>query len=80
MKILNKLAIIISIVGVWLYVSGVDSDVWGRAFMGAVIAIIAFIIKKISDYIADRREEQEEWEEERRSKTFSAWMHSGSLR
>lgn len=77
MKILNKLAIIISIVGVWLYVSGVDSDVWGRAFMGAVNILIAFIIKKISDYIADRREEQEE---ERRNRTFSAWIRSGSLR
>ena len=80
MKILDKVAIIIGIVGVWLYVSGVDSDMWSRAVLGAIIAIIAFIIKKISDYIVDRREEQEEWEEERRSKTFSAWMHSGSLR
>ena len=80
MKILDKVAIIIGIIGVWLYVSGVDSDVWSRAVLGAIIAIIAFIIKKISDYIADRREEQEEWEEERRNRTFSAWMHSGSLR
>ena len=80
MKILDKVAIIIGIIGVWLYVSGVDSDVWSRAVLGAIIAIIAFIIKKISDYIADRREEQEEREEERRSKTFSAWMHSSSLR
>ncbi|MGN8734912.1 hypothetical protein ACTNEY_15095 [Fusicatenibacter saccharivorans] len=80
MKILDKVAIIIGIVGVWLYVSGVDSDVWGHVVLGAVIAIIAFIIGKVSDYIADRREEQEEWEEERRSKTFSAWMHSSSLR
>lgn len=53
---------------------------WGHVVLGAVIAIIAFIIGKVSDYIADRREEQEEWEEERRSKTFSAWMHSSSLR
>lgn len=80
MKILDKVAIIIGIIGVWLYVSGVDSDVWSRAVLGAIIAIIAFIFKKISTYIADRREEQEEWEEERRSRTFSAWMHSGSLR
>ncbi len=80
MKILDKVAIIIGIIGVWLYVSGVDSDVLSRAVLGAIIAIIAFIIKKISDYIADRREEQEEWEEERRNRTFSAWMHSGSLR
>ena len=80
MKILDKVAIIIGIIGVWFYVSGVDSDVLSRAVLGAIIAIIAFIIKKISDYIADRREEQEEWEEERRNRTFSAWMHSGSLR
>lgn len=80
MKILDRLAIIIGIVGVWLYVSGVDSDVWSRAVLGAVIAIIAFIISKISTYITDRREEQEEREEERRSKTFSAWIRSGSLR
>lgn len=80
MKIIDKLAIIIGIVGVWLYISGVDSDMWSRAVLGAVIAIIAFIIGKISAYIADRREEQEEWEEERRSRTFSAWMHSSSLR
>lgn len=80
MKIMDKLAIIIGIVGVWLYISGVDSDMWSRAVMGAFIILIAFVIKKISDYIADHREEQEEWEEERRSRTFSAWMHSGSLR
>lgn len=76
MKIMDKLAIIIGIVGVWLYISGVDSDIWSRA----VIAIIAFIIGKVSAYIVERREEQEEWEEERRSRTFSAWMHNGSLR
>lgn len=80
MKILNKLAIIISIVGVWIYVANVEQDRWGHVVLGAIISIFAFIIKKISTYIADRREEQEEWEEERRSKTFSAWMHSGSLR
>ena len=80
MKVLDRMAIIIGIVGVWLYVSGVDSDVWGHVVLGAIIVLIAFIIKKISTYIADRREEQEEWEEERRSRTFSAWMHSGSLR
>ena len=80
MKILDRLAIIIGIVGVWLYVSGVDSDVWGHVVLGAVIAIIAFIIGKVSDYIADLREEQEEWEEERRNRTFSAWIRSGSLR
>lgn len=80
MKILDRLAIIIGIVGVWLYVSGVDSDVWSRAVLGVIIAILAFIISKISTYITDRREEQEEREEERRSKTFSAWIRSGSLR
>lgn len=80
MKILNKLAIIIGIVGVWIYVANVEQDRWSRVVLGAIIAIIAFIIKKISDYIADCREEQEEWEEERRSKTFSAWMRSGSLK
>lgn len=80
MKILDKLAIIISIVGVWIYVSGVDSDMWNRAVLGVIIAIVAFIIRKVSTYIADRREEQEEREEERRNRTFSAWMHSSSLR
>lgn len=80
MKIMDRVAIIIGIVGLWFYVSGVDSDMWSRAVLGAVIAIIAFIIGKVSAYITDRREEQEEWEEERRSRTFSAWMHSGSLR
>lgn len=80
MKILNKVAIIIGIIGIWLYVSGVDSDVLSRAVLGVIIAILAFIISKISTYITDRREEQEEREEERRSKTFSAWIRSGSLR
>lgn len=80
MKILDKVAIIIGIIGVWLYVSGVDSDVLSRAVLGAIISIFSFIIKKISTCIADRREEQEEWEEERRSRTFSAWIRSGSLR
>ena len=80
MKIMDKLAIIIGIVGVWLYIANVEQDRWGHVALGAVIMIIAFIIKKISAYITDRREEQEEREEERRSRTFSAWMHSGSLR
>lgn len=80
MKILNKLAIIIGIVGVWIYVANVEQDRWSRAVLGVIIAILAFIISKISTYITDRREEQEEREEERRSKTFSAWIRSGSLR
>lgn len=80
MKILDKLTVIIGIVGVWIYVANVEQDRWGHVVLGAVIAIIAFIISKISAYITDRREEQEEWEEERRSRTFSAWIRSGSLR
>lgn len=80
MKIMDKLAIIIGIVGVWFYIANVEQDRWGHVALGAVIVLVAFIIKKISTYIADRREEQEEREEERRNRTFSAWMHSSSLR
>lgn len=80
MKIMDKLAIIIGVVGLWFYIASVEQDRWGHVALGAVIMLLAFIIKKISAYIADRREEQEEWEEERRSRTFSAWIRSGSLR
>lgn len=80
MKIMDKVAIVIGVVGLWLYVANVEQDRWGHVVLGAVIILIAFVIKKISTYIVDRREEQQEREEERRSRTFSAWMHSGSLR
>lgn len=80
MKILDRVAIIIGIAGLWLYIASVDQDRWGRVALGAIIVLIAFIIKKISTYIANCREKQEEWEEERRNRTFSAWIRSGSLR
>ena len=44
------------------------------------IVVLAFVLKKISDRIAERREEQEEWEEERRSRAFAAWIRTGSLK
>ncbi len=80
MKIMDRVAIIIGVVGLWVYVASVEQNRWGHVALGAVIMIVAFTMKKISTYITDCREEQEAWEEEHRSKTFSTWIRSGSLK
>ena len=53
---------------------------WGRAALGAGMFFLAFAGKKIGDYVDECREEQEEWEEERRDEVFAAWIRSGSLK
>lgn len=80
MKRSDKVALAIGAVGTWIYVGGVDSDLWGRAALGAGMLLLALAGKKIGDYIAERREEQEEWEEERRDAVFAAWIRTGSLK
>ncbi len=80
MKRSDKVALAIGAVGTWIYVGGVDSDLWGRAALGAGMLLLALAGKKIGDRIAERREEQEEWEEERRDAVFAAWIQSGSLK
>lgn len=80
MKASDKAALAIGAVGTWIYVGGVDSDMWGRAALGAGMFFLAFAGKKIGDYVDECREEQEEWEEERRDEVFTAWIRSGSLK
>ena len=80
MKASDKAALALGAVGTWIYIGGVDSDLWGRAALGAGMFLLALVAKKISDRIAERREEQEEWEEERRDEVFAAWIRSGSLK
>ena len=80
MKRSDKTALAIGAVGTWIYIGGVDSDLWGRAALGAGMFLLALAGKKISDRIAERREEQEEWEEERRDAVFAAWIRSGSVK
>lgn len=80
MKMSDKAALAIGAVGTWIYIGGVDSDMWGRAALGAGMFLLALAVEKIGDYVDTCREEQEEWEEERRDEVFAAWMHSGSLK
>lgn len=80
MKVADKAALAVGAVGTWIYIGGVDSDLWGRAALGAGMFLLALVAKKIGDYVEECREEQEEWEEERRDAVFAAWIRSGSLK
>ena len=80
MKASDKATLAIGAVGTWLYIGGVDSDLWGRAALGVGMFLLALAGKKIGDYIEECREEQEEREEERRDAVFAAWIRSGSLK
>lgn len=80
MKMSDKTALAIGAVGTWIYIGGVDSDLWGRAALGAGMFLLALAGKKIGDYVDACREEQEEREEERRDEVFAAWIRSGSLK
>lgn len=59
MKRSDKTALAIGAVGTWIYIGGVDSDLWGRAALGAGMFLLALAGKKIGDYVDACREEQE---------------------
>lgn len=80
MKRSDKTALAIGAVGTWIYIGGVDSDLWGRAALGAVMFLLALAAKKIGDYVEECRKEQEEREEERRNRVFATWIRSGSVK
>lgn len=46
MKRSDKAAFAISAVGTWIYIGGVDSDLWGRAALGAGMFLVALAAKK----------------------------------
>lgn len=80
MKILDRVALVVGVAGMWLYMASVEQDRWNRVVLSIAIVLLAFVLKKISDRIAERHEEQEEWEEERRNRAFAAWIRTGSLK
>ena len=80
MKASDKVALALGAVGTWIYIGGVDSDLWGRAALGAGLFLLALAGKKIGDYVDACREAQAEREEERRDEVFAAWVRSGSLK
>lgn len=80
MKRSDKAALAIGAVGTWIYIGGVDSDLWRRAALGAGMFLVALVVEKIGDYIEECREEREEREEERRNRVFAAWIRSGSVK
>lgn len=80
MKVADKAALANGAVGTWIYIGGVDSDLWCRAALGAGMFLLALAGKKIGDYVDACREEQAEREEERRDEVFAAWVRSGSLK
>lgn len=80
MKRSDKTALAIGAVGTWIYIGGVDSDLWGRAALGAVMFLLALAAKKIGDYVEECRKEQKEREEERRNRVFATWIRSGSVK
>jgi hypothetical protein len=79
MKRSDKTALAVGAVGTWIYIGGVDSDLWGRAALGVGMFLLALAGKKIGDYIEECREEREEREEERRNRVFATWIRSGSV-
>lgn len=79
MKASDKVALALGAVGTWIYIGGVDSDLWGRAALGVGMFLLALAGKKIGDYIEECREEREEREEERRNRVFATWIRSGSV-
>lgn len=80
MKRSDKAALAIGAVGTWFYIGGVDSDLWGRAALGAGMFFVALAVEKIGDYVEECREEREEREEERRNRVFATWIRSGSVK
>lgn len=80
MKSLDRAALVIGAAGMWLYMASVEQDRWSRAVLSIAIMVLAFMVKKIGDRIAERREEQEEREEEHRNRAFAAWIRTGSLK
>ena len=56
MKRSDKTALAIGAVGTWIYIGGVDSDLWGRAALGAVMFLLALAAKKIGDYVEGQRQ------------------------
>ena len=80
MKASDKTALVIGAVGTWIYIGGVDSDLWGRAALGAGMFLLALAGKKIGDYGDACREEREELEEKRRDAVFAAWIQNGLLK
>ena len=79
MKASDKVALALGAVGTWIYIGGVDSDLWGRAALGVGMFLLALAGKKIGDYIEECREEREEREEERRNRVFATWIRSGAV-
>lgn len=79
MKASDKTALVIGAVGTWICIGGVDSDLWGRAALGAGMFLVALAVEKIGDYVEECREEQEKREEERRDEVFAAWIRSESV-
>ncbi len=69
MKILDRAALVIGAAGMWLYMASVEQDRWSRAVLSVAIVVLAFVLKKISDRIAERR-----------SRAFAAWIRTGSLK
>lgn len=80
MKILDRVALVIGVAGMWLYMASVEQDRWSRVALSVVIMVLAFVVKKIGNRIAERNEEQKEWEEEHRNRAFAAWIRTGSLK
>lgn len=55
MKASDKVALALGAVGTWIYIGGVDSDLWGRAALGVGMFLLALAGKKIGDYIEECR-------------------------
>ena len=55
MKVADKAALAVGAVGTWIYIGGVDSDLWGRAALGAGMFLLALAAKKIGDYVEECR-------------------------
>ena len=46
MKRSDKAALAIGAVGTWIYIGGVDSDLWGRAALGAGMFLLRSLVRR----------------------------------
>lgn len=46
MKASDRAALAIGAVGTWIYIGGVDSDLWGRAALGAGMFLLALVARR----------------------------------
>lgn len=81
MKASDKVALALGAVGTWIYIGGVDSDLWGRALpWEPECFFLRSLVRKSAIMSMPAARSRQSREEERRDEVFAAWVRSGSLK